>query len=285
MRYNDKSVVTAQNVCGKLGYKTVHSVYRLANVLGIEHWKLTGKELARFKVDNGLVSAVRWLTVYPVDAFDGLHRSMLVKCPELKQEEPVKNTRMSQELTALSFENKEFGELRGVNVLGEPWFVGHDVAAALGYENISRDIDRHVDDDDMMMLKRRNGKALLQRYRNGTFSDEPQPSQDGNFEISMETLGFTVPPRGLTVINESGMYSLILSSKLPSAKKFKHWVTSEVLPSIRKTGGYGVEGSLATVLENQRVLMRSMEALWLYLSTRDACAMSFSKEIAKHEMR
>ena len=57
------------------------------------------------------------------------------------------------------------------------------------------------------------------------------------------------------------------------------------LPFIRKTGGYGVEGNLATVLENQRIMMRSMQSLWLYLSTRDACSMSFSKEIAKHEMR
>ncbi len=270
MRYNDRSVVTAQNVCGKLGYKTVHSVYRLANVLGIEHWKLTGKELARFKVDNGLVSAVRWLTVYPADAFDGLSRTASVKCPELKQEEPVKNTRMSQELMALSFENKEFGELRGVNVLGEPWFVGHDVAAALGYDKPNNAMSVHVDKDDKGTL-RRSGKILIPYF--------------GVLEKTVDITGFTVPNRGLTVINESGMYSLILSSKLPSAKKFKRWVTSEVLPSIRKTGGYGVEGNLATVLENQRVLTRSMEALWLYLSTRDACAMSFSKEIVKHEMR
>lgn len=272
MRYNDRSVVTAQNVCGKLGYKTVHSVYRLANVLGIEHWKLTGKELARFKVDNGLVSAVRWLTVHPADAFDGLSRAASVKCPELKQEEPVKNTRMSQELMALSFENKEFGELRGVNVQGEPWFVGIDVAKALRYTDVWNAVRDHVDEDDKVSIKRSKGMVIFQTCQNDKFS------------APLDTIGFTVPPRGLTVINESGMYSLILSSKLPSGKKFKRWVTSEVLPSIRKTGGYGV-GALSEVIDNQRTLMRSMQSLWLYLSTRDGLAAGFSREIANKEPR
>ena len=272
MRYNNRSVVTAQNACGKLGYKTVHSVYRLANVLGIEHWKLTGKELARFKIDNGLVSAVRWLTVYPVDAFDGLHRSMLVKCPELKEEEPVKNTRMSQELMALSFENKEFGALRSIVKGDSPWFVGIDVAKALGYSNNAKAMMEHVDDDDKLSVKRKGNTAIF------------QSSQNGKFSASLDTIGFTVPPRGLTVINESGMYSLILSSKLPSAKRFKHWITSEVLPSIRKTGGYGA-GTLSEVIDNQRILMRSMQSLWLYLSTRDGLAAGFSREIANKELR
>jgi len=87
---------------------------------------------------------------------------------------------------------------------GEPWFVGKDVANDLGYRNGSRDINRHVDKED--------------RYKVMLF--------DGNQD--KETI----------LINESGLYSMILSSKLPSAKKFKRWVTSEVLPAIRKTGGY-----------------------------------------------
>lgn len=98
----------------------------------------------------------------------------------------------------------EFGELRTVEIDGEPWFVGKDVANTLGYQNGSRDINRHVDEEDrrkMMIF-------------------------DGN--QNKETI----------IINESGLYSLILSSKLPSAKEFKHWVTSEVLPSIRKNGAY-----------------------------------------------
>lgn len=102
------------------------------------------------------------------------------------------------------FENPAFGKVRVVEQGGEPWFVGKDVAEILGYQNGSRDVNRHVDEDDR------------QNYQNGTFESN----------------------RGLTIINESGLYSLILSSKMPNAKKFKHWVTAEVLPAIRKTGGY-----------------------------------------------
>lgn len=102
------------------------------------------------------------------------------------------------------FENPAFGKVRVVEQGGEPWFVGKDVVEILGYQNGSRDVNRHVDEDDR------------QNYQNGTFESN----------------------RGLTIINESGLYSLILSSKMPNAKKFKHWVTAEVLPTIRKTGGY-----------------------------------------------
>lgn len=102
------------------------------------------------------------------------------------------------------FENPEFGSLRTVEIDGEPWLVGKDVANNLGYQNGSRDINRHVDEED------RNKVMLF----------------DGN--QNKETI----------IINESGLYSLILSSKLPTAKKFKRWVTSEVLPAIRKDGGY-----------------------------------------------
>ena len=103
-----------------------------------------------------------------------------------------------------TFNNKEFGAIRTITINDEPYFVGKDVAIALGYQNGSRDINRHVDEED--------------RQKTMVF--------DGNQD--KETI----------VINESGLYSLILSSKLPNAKKFKRWVTSEVLPTIRKTGGY-----------------------------------------------
>lgn len=102
------------------------------------------------------------------------------------------------------FENPEFGSIRTLQKDGEPWFVGKDVAAALGYSNPRKAIADHVDEED---------KGVTNCYTLG-----------GN--------------QNMTIINESGLYSLILSSKLPTAKKFKHWVTSEVLPSIRKTGGY-----------------------------------------------
>ena len=100
-------------------------------------------------------------------------------------------------------------EVRTVTVDNELYFVGKDVADILGYQNGSRDINRHVDEEDR------------QNYQNGTF---------GN--------------RGVTIINESGLYSLILSSKLPQAKDFKRWITSEVLPTIRKHGMYAVDDLL-----------------------------------------
>ncbi|RHT78764.1 phage repressor protein/antirepressor Ant [Butyricicoccus sp. AM28-25] len=91
---------------------------------------------------------------------------------------------------------------------GEPWFVGKDVAIVLGYGNTKDALLSHIDEED---------RAILQRSENATFE---------------------IPNRGLTIINESGLYSLIVSSKLPTAKEFKRWVTSEVLPTIRKHGAY-----------------------------------------------
>lgn len=102
------------------------------------------------------------------------------------------------------FKNPDFGELRTVTINGEAWAVGKEVAHMLGYRNTRDALNRHVDSDD----------KGLSRF----------PTPSGVQE--------------LTIINESGLYSLILSSKLPDAKKFKHWVTSEVLPSVRKSGGY-----------------------------------------------
>ena len=102
------------------------------------------------------------------------------------------------------FASDKFGDVRIVQIGNEPWFVGKDICDILGYQNGSRDINRHVDEEDR------------QNYQNGTFESN----------------------RGLTIINESGLYSLILSSKMPKAKEFKRWVTSEVIPAIRKTGKY-----------------------------------------------
>lgn len=102
------------------------------------------------------------------------------------------------------FNSPEFGQARTVTIDGEPWFIAKDVATALGYSNTRDAIAKHVDDDDKNTVVIRDGKG--------------NPNQ--------------------TIINESGLYSLVLSSKLPTAKKFKHWITSEVLPAIRKTGGY-----------------------------------------------
>ena len=111
----------------------------------------------------------------------------------------------------ITFNNEEFGSVRCVSIDNEPWFVGKDVADILGYQNGNRDIIRHVDEEDRMMLNEKT------QYQNG-------------IEFEYKELG----QRGGWLINESGLYSLILHSKLPSAKKFKHWVTSEIFPSINK---------------------------------------------------
>lgn len=104
------------------------------------------------------------------------------------------------------FDNPEFGEVRTVMIDGEPWFVGKDVAESLGYKNTRQALSTNVMEED----------------KGVNSMDTPSGTQQ------------------MTIINESGLYSLIFGSKLPSAKKFKRWVTSEVLPSLRKTGGYRV---------------------------------------------
>lgn len=125
------------------------------------------------------------------------------------------------------FESPEFGQVRTVVIENEPWFVGKDVANILGYANTKDAISSHVEEDD---------KTIIQRSENTTLE---------------------IPNRGLTFINESGLYSLIFSSKLPNAKKFKRWVTSEVLPTIRKHGMYATE----ELLDNPDVAIAAFTAL------------------------
>ena len=114
------------------------------------------------------------------------------------------------------FNNDEFGSIRTVTIDNEPWFVGKDVADILGYEASRNAIANHVDDEDKL-----------------------------THQISAAGQN-----RNMTLINESGLYSLILSSKLPNTKKFKRWVTSEVLPSIRKTGSYNKPMSELEILQH-----------------------------------
>lgn len=113
------------------------------------------------------------------------------------------------------FNNPEFGDVRTIMIDGEPWFVGKDVAESLGYERTADAIRKHVEEDDKLTR---------------SFADSGQSRQ-------------------MYIINESGLYSLIFGSKLESAKKFKKWVTSEVLPQLRKTGSYGTPKSPQTPME------------------------------------
>ena len=131
------------------------------------------------------------------------------------------------------FKNPKFGEVRTVVIDDEPWFVGKDVAVALGYEKPTKAVSDHVDEEDKKMGPQ-NGAPSIK-----------------------DSLGRDQYP---VFINESGLYSLVLSSKLPTAKAFKRWITHEVIPAIRKTGGYqvneltGRELMAKALLEAQAVL-------------------------------
>lgn len=125
------------------------------------------------------------------------------------------------------FENQEFGKVRTVMLDGEPYFVGRDVARVLGYAKPENVIANHVDGEDKTTTLIRGSGS---NYKSKT-----------------------------VIINESGMYSLILSSKLPSAKKFKHWVTSEVLPAIRKTGRYQISTMEEQVIQGLFAAQKLLE--------------------------
>lgn len=120
------------------------------------------------------------------------------------------------------FKNESFGEIRTLIINDEVWFVGKDVASALGYKNVSKALQDHVDEED---------------------------------KLNNETLS-SLGQRGGWLINESGLYSLILSSKLPQAKEFKRWITNEVLPSIRKHGGYLTPQKIEEAILNPDTLIQ-----------------------------
>ena len=124
------------------------------------------------------------------------------------------------------FRHEQFGEIRTLNIDGEPWFVGKDIALSLGYTNPAKALRDHVDSDDVTVNN-----------------------------------SFTVNGTQGKLINESGMYSLILSSKLPSAKSFKHWVTAEVLPSIRRNGAYLTAETLHKTMSDPRELAKLLNTL------------------------
>lgn len=126
-----------------------------------------------------------------------------------------------------TFENEDFGQIRTVTIDGEPWLVGKDVATALGYSNSRKALTDHVDDEDKGVTK-------------------------------CATLG---GQQNLVVINESGLYSLIMSSKLPSAKKFKRWVTSEVLPALRKNRYYSMNSKYDAKYNNLKDIAKKQSLI------------------------
>lgn len=118
------------------------------------------------------------------------------------------------------FNNPEFGEIRTITIDGEPWFVARDLADILGYQQ-TNNMRRVIDDDDKRLI-------------------DPQNADFSGFRQNGVPLESNKSIHSLTIINESGLYSAIFGSTLPNAKKFKRWVTAEVLPSIRKTGSYNL---------------------------------------------
>ena len=139
-----------------------------------------------------------------------------------------------------SFTSAQFGTVRTVIRNGEPWFIGKDVAASLGYRETAKAIREHVDPDD-------KGVSVL---------DTPGGMQQ------------------MTVINESGMYSLILSSKLPSARQFKRWVTHDVLPAIRSRGLYATPDAITSLLSDPQALIAVLNQLSTERSARIAAEQS-----------
>ena len=146
------------------------------------------------------------------------------------------------------FNNTEFGEIRTMEINGEPWFVGKDIATALGYSNPRDALSKHVDSDD-------KGVANC---------DTPSGTQK------------------MTIINESGMYSLILGSKLDGAKRFKRWVTSEILPTIRKTGAFATDSAAAELKARElRVKEMNAQARLINAETRRLLILQKEKGLSK----
>lgn len=157
------------------------------------------------------------------------------------------------------FNSSEFGNVRVVQVDGEPWFVGKDVAEVLGYSDTNKAVAMHVDDED----KKLNDKTSL-----------------------------SFGQRGATLINESGLYALIFGSKLDKAKAFKRWVTSEVLPAIRKTGSYKTPKQSS---DREKAMLKNAQArsakLWLEIAKntgiqtyKDVCNAYAAKELAGEDV-
>lgn len=144
---------------------------------------------------------------------------------------------MEQQSQIQVFNNTEFGNIRSMEIGGEPWFVGKDVATALGYAKPENAVSNHVDSEDKT-------STLIQ-------------GSGSNYKSKA------------IIINESGLYSLILGSKLDGAKRFKRWVTSEVLPAIRKTGAYAVDSKAAEIkMRELRVKEMNAQARLLNAETR-----------------
>lgn len=295
MFYKGERVYTMKEFKKIIGVSSYNGVHSFCKRHGIEPMKLTRAESVMFGDENRTSRKYpRGILLFTTGDMDkalgvqGFGR-------ELVQANPVGNV--------MSFSCSEFQQLRVVeDANGNPWFVGKDIAEDLGYKYMSNAIRDNVYDEDKALLKQKNGMGIVIVNENGSKMESRSTLENhvinendskgcethplGNpFPSPINITGLNVPPRGLTIINESGMYSLIFGSKLESARRFKHWVTSEVLPSIRRTGGYSMKESndstSNTVDEKLDEIVKQIQSIKAYLITRDTAQVLVSREMMK----
>ncbi len=295
MQYKGNRVFTSKDMMSILGAKSRATVRSFCKRHGIVPMKLSQRECVSLCDENGFrkcyPKGVLLFTVADMDralAVQGIGRN-------LAQANPDGNV--------MAFSCSEFQQLRVIeDANGNPWFVGKDVAENLGYSMKKNAIRDHVYTEDKALLKQKDGMGIVILNENGSKRCVSHPlenrstNENGSkvwesstlenpFPSPINITGLNVPPRGLTIINESGMYSLIFGSKLESARRFKHWVTSEVLPSIRRTGSYSVKESddstSNTVDEKLDEIVKQIRSIKAYLVTRDTAQVLVSREMMK----
>ena len=295
MQYKGNRVFTSEDFMKVIGVKSRNGMLSFCERHGIMPTKLSRDECVSFCDENGFRKTYpkgMWLfTVSDMDkalSVQGIGRNL-----------PQKNS----DGNVIAFSCSEFQQLRAIeDTNGNPWFIGKDVAENLGYIKERNAIRDHVDYEDKALLKQKSGMGIVilnendskglvlgrlenrSTTENGSKSPEMAPLENP-FPSPINITGLNVPPRGLTIINESGMYSLIFGSKLESARRFKHWVTSEVLPSIRKTGRYSMkeskDGTTNTVDKKLDEIMEQIQSIKAYLVTRDTAQVLVSREMMK----
>lgn len=295
MFYKGERVYTMSEFKKIIGMSSYNGVHSFCKRHGIEPMKLTRAESVMFGDENRTSRKYpRGILLFTTGDMD---KALSVQGfgRELVQANPVGNV--------MSFSCSEFQQLRVVeDANGNPWFVGKDVAENLGYTNTRDAMVKHVDYEDKATLKQNDGMGVVVLNENGSKGRKTRRleingiTENGSKRSILEPLGnpfpspinitgLNVPPRGLTIINESGMYSLIFGSKLESARRFKHWVTSEVLPSIRRTGGYSMKESndstSNTIDEKLDEIMQQIKSIKAYLITRDTAQVLVSREMMK----
>lgn len=313
MQYKGNRVFTSKDMMSILGAKSRATVRSFCKRHGIVPTKLSQRECVSLCDENGFrkcyPKGVLLFSVADMDkalAIQGIGRNL---------------TQANPDGSVMAFSCSEFQQLRVIeDVNGNPWFVGKDVAENLGYTNARDAMAKHVDYEDKATLKQKNGQGIVILNENGSKGSKtrrlenhstnendskrcvshPLESHGTNengskvwesrtienpFPSLINITGLNVPPRGLTIINESGLYALIFGSKLESAKHFKHWVTSEVLPSIRKTGSYSMKESndstSNTVDSKLDEIMQQIKSIKAYLITRDTAQVLVSREMMK----